>query len=99
MFPETETASSSGDAMLPAKVRRTIRVMIGGGFVDRADKVLGRGKTHFLAALAGSVRCDQHCGAPAKPNWCAAYSDAVMGTISNGCAIWSTMLTAQSTAA
>lgn len=56
-LPDGKTLGNLEEAALPAKIRRLLPALLEGGFVERAENVLafglpGRGKTHFLAAVA-----------------------------------------------
>jgi len=56
-LPAGKTLGNLNENQLPAKVRRLLPSLLEGGFVERAENVLafglpGRGKTHFLAAVA-----------------------------------------------
>lgn len=56
-LPAGKTLGNLQEGQLPAKVRRQLPTLLEGGFLDRAENLLvfglpGRGKTHFLCALA-----------------------------------------------
>jgi len=56
-LPDGKTLGNLEEAVLPPKIRRLLPTLLDGGFVERAENVLafglpGRGKTHFLAAVA-----------------------------------------------
>lgn len=56
-LPEGKLLDSLDESLLPAKIRRQLPTLLDGAFVERGDNVLafglpGRGKTHFMAALA-----------------------------------------------
>lgn len=56
-LPSGKTLGNLSEGQLPSKVRRLLPSLLEGGFVERAENVLafglpGRGKTHFLAAVA-----------------------------------------------
>jgi len=56
-LPEGKTLGNLDEALLTAKIRRQLPALMEGGFVSRSTNILafglpGRGKTHFLAALA-----------------------------------------------
>jgi DNA replication protein DnaC len=56
-LPAGKTLASLDEKLLPEKCRRMLPTLLDGSFVDRAENILafglpGRGKSHFLAALA-----------------------------------------------
>lgn len=56
-LPPDKTLGNLDEKLFPAAIRRQLASLLDGGFVDRAENILavglpGRGKTHFLAALA-----------------------------------------------
>lgn len=56
-LPDGKTLGNLEEKLLPSKIRRLLPSLLDGGFVDRAENVLvfglpGRGKSHFLAAVA-----------------------------------------------
>ncbi len=56
-LPDGKTLASLDDKLLPEKCRRMLPSLLDGSFVKRAENILafglpGRGKSHFLAALA-----------------------------------------------
>lgn len=56
-LPDGKTLGNLEEKHLPSKIRRLLPSLLDGGFVDRAENVLvfglpGRGKSHFLAAVA-----------------------------------------------
>lgn len=56
-LPEGKTLASLDPGKLTASVRRQIEILLGGGFVEKHANVLafglpGRGKTHYLCAIA-----------------------------------------------
>jgi len=56
-LPAGKTFGSLDEGKLPLKIRRMLPTLLDGGWVERAENLLafglpGRGKTHFLAALA-----------------------------------------------
>lgn len=59
-LPAGKTLASLDQGLLPEKARRLLPSLLDGGFVERGDNVLvfglpGRGKTHFVAALANEL--------------------------------------------
>jgi DNA replication protein DnaC len=56
-LPNGKTLGNLDERLIPPKIRRLLPSLLEGGFVDRAENVLafglpGRGKSHFLAAVA-----------------------------------------------
>jgi DNA replication protein DnaC len=56
-LPDGKTLGNLDEKLLPSKIRRLLPSLLDGGFVERAENVLvfglpGRGKSHFLAAVA-----------------------------------------------
>lgn len=56
-LPDGKTLGNLEEKLLPSKIRRLLPSLLDGGFVERAENVLvfglpGRGKSHFLAAVA-----------------------------------------------
>jgi len=56
-LPNGKGLGNLDENLIPAKIRRLLPSLLEGGFVDRAENVLafglpGRGKSHFLAAVA-----------------------------------------------
>lgn len=56
-LPDGKTLGNLDEAALPLKIRRLLPTLLEGGFVERAENVLafglpGRGKTHFVVAVA-----------------------------------------------
>jgi DNA replication protein DnaC len=56
-LPDGKCLGNLDENVVPAKIRRLLPSLLEGGFVDRAENVLafglpGRGKSHFLAAVA-----------------------------------------------
>lgn len=56
-LPNGKSLSNLDETLVPPKIRRLLPSLLEGGFVDRAENVLafglpGRGKSHFLAAVA-----------------------------------------------
>jgi DNA replication protein DnaC len=59
-LPAGKTLASLDQTLLPVKARRLLPSLLDGGFVDRGDNVLafglpGRGKTHYLCAVASEL--------------------------------------------
>jgi DNA replication protein DnaC len=56
-LPDGKGLGNLDEELLPAKIRRQLPTLLEGGWVERAENLLafglpGRGKSHFLAALA-----------------------------------------------
>lgn len=56
-LPDGKTLGNLDESVLPPKIRRLLPTLLEGGFVERGENVLafglpGRGKSHFVAALA-----------------------------------------------
>jgi len=56
-LPNGKTLGNLDETLIPPKIRRLLPSLLEGGFVERAENVLafglpGRGKSHFLAAVA-----------------------------------------------
>lgn len=56
-LPEGKTLATLDETKLSQKLRRTLKQLIDGGFVERRENVIafglpGRGKTHYLSAVA-----------------------------------------------
>lgn len=56
-LPDGKSLGNLDENLVPTKIRRLLPSLLEGGFVDRAENVLafglpGRGKSHFLAAVA-----------------------------------------------
>jgi len=56
-LPEGKTLATLDEKLFSLQIRRTLATLLEGNFVERAENVLafglpGRGKTHFLAAIA-----------------------------------------------
>ncbi len=56
-LPEGKSLASLDEKLLPSKIRRMLKSLLDGTFVERRENLLciglpGRGKTHFTAALA-----------------------------------------------
>ena len=59
-LPEGKTLATLDVSLLPAKVKRQLPTLCGGGFVERAENLLafglpGRGKTHLLSAIGNEL--------------------------------------------
>lgn len=64
-LPPGKTMATLDESCLPAKIRRQLPSLLDGSFVGRAINILafglpGRGKTHFLAALAHELILRHH---------------------------------------
>lgn len=64
-LPEGKTLASLDEGRLSAGVRRQMDVLLGGGFVEKHANVLafglpGRGKTHYLCAIARELILRHH---------------------------------------
>jgi DNA replication protein DnaC len=64
-LPPGKTMATLDENCLPLKIRRQLPSLLEGGFVERAVNILafglpGRGKTHFLAALAHELILRHH---------------------------------------
>ena len=64
-LPEGKTIASLDEGKLSASVRRQMDVLLGGGFVEKHANVLafglpGRGKTHYLCAIARELILRHH---------------------------------------
>jgi len=56
-LPDGKSLGNLDENIVPTKIRRLLPSLLEGGFVDRAENILafglpGRGKSHFLAAVA-----------------------------------------------
>ena len=64
-LPEGKTLSSLQENLLPVSIRRQLPTLLDGGWVERGDNLLvfglpGRGKTHFLSAVAHELMLRHH---------------------------------------